>query len=80
MSARFDTYEAAYNFASTRANAPRGGSQGIMRAVEYGKVGYNVSCLPPAGKRFGWELQCEAVEPGAPILYGNSTGGGGGAT
>jgi len=69
MSTRFDTYEEAYNFASTRANAS-GLSQGIARAVEFGKVGFNVSSLPRVGKRFGWELQCEAVEPGAPILYG----------
>lgn len=69
MSTRFDTYEEAYYFASTRANASRL-SQGIARAVEFGKVGYNVSFLPKPGKRFGWELRCEAVEPGAPILYG----------
>lgn len=71
MSTRFYTYENAYNFASTRANAS-GLSQGIAVAVEYGKVGYNVSFLPRVGKRFGWELRCEAVEPGAPILYGEA--------
>lgn len=69
MSKVFDTYEEAYFHASTGANKLQI-AHGIERTKEFNKEVYRVSLLPANGKRFGWELRCEAVEVGSPILYG----------
>ena len=69
MSKRFDTYEEAYYHASSRTRELKI-AHGIERAIEFGRLGFNVSMLPQPGNRYGWELRCEAVEVGSPVLYG----------
>lgn len=41
----------------------------VAQGIEYSKYDrtYTVKMLPPPGKRFGWELRCEAVEIGATL-------------
>lgn len=68
MSKRFDTYEEAYYHASNRTKE-LGVAHGIERAKEYRIDGFNVHMLPKPENRYGWELRCEAVEIGSPVLY-----------
>lgn len=37
---------------------------GLEKAREYGKIVYRVKMLPiRADQRFGWETQCQVIEP-----------------
>ena len=63
MSVRFDTWLEAREYAIVRANALHL-PHGIEYVKEYGKPGYNVKLIAPKGKRYGYELRIEVVEPG----------------
>lgn len=68
MSKRFETYEEAYYHASNRTKE-LGVAHGIERAKEYDIDGFNVHMFPKPENRYGWELRCETVEIGSPVLY-----------
>lgn len=65
MAERFGTWQEAHTAALAKARTLNM-EVGIRRAVEYGKVGFNVQLLPRADRRFGHDLACEVVRPTDP--------------
>ncbi len=39
---------------------------GIEKMNEFGRTVYSAKLLPKPENRYGWELRCEVVKPGAP--------------
>lgn len=63
MSSEFATYEQAFDHAVEQSNKI-GVAHGIEKPTLYQK--WTVKMLPRKENRCGWELRCEAVEPGTP--------------
>jgi hypothetical protein len=66
MSWTFPTYEDAYDFAQAEGQKS-GLAYGIEKPGTYEKS-WRVIGLPDKRNRQGYELRCEAVEPGSPRI------------
>lgn len=65
---RFETYREAHRAAVLLARQLKR-EVGILRQLEFGKVGFNVYHLPKPQNRQGFELRCEVVSPTDPLSH-----------